>query len=221
MSTEKDKLLGSICSCTVEAVTKLLRLCRCNNDLNSKNAKPESVSSPVFSIEQSLQESPIAPMSSLAVSEPSFLLSESIVIGYGAEPFAQDDTPLEDTKEIFTMMQSNEGMCSSCTSDLRPYNLNATHFHALISSITPSEYEPTNMEGSRSSEYTEESFMDTETEDKNKKKYPITPYPKLYIELTGDLSSPSVFKKLSKLPKSVITMRRGLGEFEKKKNSCS
>ena len=248
---------------------------------------PNDRASVLFSIEPSLQESSIAPMSSLLVSEPS-----SSMIGYGTEEssspdsadlgknlssifisvsandsasvFAQDIsddsssergdeggsgsagalvTPLEhDAKNIVSVMQSNANFSDvtepNCTSELRPYNLNVTHFHednhtsfdlgASVQSITPSEAGTANTgvssvfrvdtniaaDGSPSSSVNSiESIV--------AKKYPVTPYPKLAV-----FSSPTIEakKRTTKLPKSVIAMRRGVvkmrvGHIQKKLDS--
>ncbi len=122
-------------------------------------------------------------------------------------------------------MQSN----NENTSELRPYNLNATHFHehnhtpvgfrvgASIEGITPSESGTANTGGSSifkvdtniTSDVSPSSTDSTESieVEADKKKYPVTPYPKF-----AAFSSPTVQvkKRATKLPKSVITMRRGL-----------
>eukprot|EP00984_Skeletonema_dohrnii_P002605 scaffold912_cov121-Skeletonema_dohrnii-CCMP3373.AAC.6 len=272
--------IRSICSCTFKAISKIFGLSRaCNNKKarsDDQMQMPNDRASVLFSIEPSLQESSIAPMSSLLVSEPS-----SSMIGYGTEEssspdsvdlgkifmsandsasvFAQDIsddnssergdesgsagalvTPLEhDSKNIVSIMQSNANFSDvtgpNCTSELRPYNLNVTHFHedshtsfdlaASVQSITPSEAGTANTgissvfkvdtniaaDGSPSSSVNSiESIV--------AKKYPVTPYPKLAV-----FSSPTIEakKRTTKLPKSVIAMRRGVvkmrvGHIQKK-----
>eukprot|EP00985_Skeletonema_marinoi_P017026 scaffold9252_cov160-Skeletonema_marinoi.AAC.17 len=275
-------VLRSICSCTFKAISKIFGLSRaCNNKKTRSDDQmqmPNDRASVLFSMEPSLQESSIAPMSSLLVSEPS-----SSMIGYGTEEssspdstdlgiiffsandsasvFAQDIsddsssssrggsgsvsagalvTPLEyDAKNIVSIMQSNANFSDvtgpNCASELRPYNLNVTHFHdhshtsfdlgASVQSITPSEAGTANTgvssvfrvdtniaaDGSPSSSVNNiESIV--------AKKYPVTPYPKL-----AAFSSPTIEakKRTTKLPKSVIAMRRGVvkmrvGHIQKK-----
>jgi hypothetical protein len=151
--------------------------------------------------------------------------------------------PLESdaAKGIFSIMQSEDDSLS-----IRPFNMNATHFHenrnsqgtlglgASVKSITPSASESDStayMGGlSRSNVTTtisaDASSSSTDNESIEKKKYPVTPYPKLTA-----FSSPTTVKKLSKVPQSVLVMRRGLvktrvGNIQKKidrqeKETCS
>ncbi len=144
-------------------------------------------------------------------------------------------TPVEDDmNNIVRIMQSNGE--NEHNSELRPYNLNTTHFHehscTPVESITPSsESNIANKGGSPElkdiilSADAAPSGKDHCTKSESiavvveKKKYPVTPYPKFEA-----FSSPTTVhrkKRVTKLPKSVITMRRGLvktrvGHIQKK-----
>ena len=247
------------------------------------NERTSTSVSGVFSFEPSLQESSMAAMSPLFVSEPSresscsLQSSRSIMIGYGTEfsessspdsadlgknlssifnststsdsssVFGQEMsgdnsrnwsnlvTPVEDDmNNIVRIMQSN-GENNEIASQLRPHNLNTTHFHehscTPVESITPSESSVANKGGSSKlnvisgANASRSLGKDQCTESESiavvmeKKKYPVTPYPKFEA-----FSSPTTVhrkKRVTKLPKSVITMRRGLvktrvGNIQKK-----
>lgn len=140
-------------------------------------------------------------------------------------------TPVEDDmNNIVRIMQSygeNENR-----SALRPHNLNTTHFHehscTPVESITPIESSIVNK--GDSPEFKDiisgtDAPAGKDVHDESiavvveKKKYPVTPYPKFEA-----FSSPTTVhrkKRVTKLPKSVITMRRGLvktrvGNIQKK-----
>lgn len=131
-------------------------------------------------------------------------------------------TPLEnDTMEIVAIKDD------SSASAIRPFNLNATHFQestlglgVSVQSITPSEYGGSSRSkvNRNSTIASDASSSSTTATEELKKKYPVTPYPKL----AEAFSSPTYkVKKISKLPRSVITMRRGLvrtrvGHIQKK-----
>ena len=243
------------------------------------NERTSTSVSGVFSFEPSLQESSIAAMSPLFMSEPSressysLQSSKSLMIGYGTEfsetsspdsadlgknllsifnsssdsssVFGQDShgdnsrnwaslvTPVEDDmNNIVRIMQSNDEN-NEIASQLRPHNLNTTHFHehscTPIESITPSESSVANKGDSSKlniiSGADAPAGKDHCTVNESiavvveKKKYPVTPYPKFEA-----FSSPTTVhrkKRVTKLPKSVITMRRGLvktrvGHIQKK-----
>ena len=132
-------------------------------------------------------------------------------------------TPLEDdTKNIVSILQSTD----ENNSELRPYNLNATHFHEhsclSVESITPSEPSTANKGKGGSSMLlkTDASPDSTESIVADKKKYPVTPYPK-FEAFSSPTATVQMKKRVTKLPKSVITMRRGLvktrvGHIQKK-----
>jgi len=203
-----NKLIGSICSCPIKAITKLLRLSS-NNDCSKQQQRGGGESivdkgsiSQIFSVDPSLQESSIAPMSSMVLSsEPSFLLSESgSMIGYGTETamtLAQDDdSPHGDKIEEI----------------LRPNNLDLTSFDGGRLGALPMG----NCDDSRVESIVIAAFDDrsssagdgTNGEVIKRKKYPVTPHVKL--SNATDFSSPGVFKKIGQLPNSVLALRRGL-----------
>ena len=212
-SSKGNLLIGSICSCPIKAITKLLRLSS-NNECSNQQRGGESFVdkgsiSQIFSVDPSLQESSIAPMSSMVLSsEPSFLLSESdSMIGYGTETamtLAQDDDSPRDDK---ISKGSDEEM-------LRPNNLDLTSFDGqgrlgalpmgncddsrVVESIVIATFDD------RSSSADD----DTNGEAIKRKKYPVTPHVKL--SNATDFSSPGVFKKIGQLPNSVLALRRGL-----------
>ncbi|KAL7440457.1 hypothetical protein ACHAXM_007263 [Skeletonema potamos] len=225
----------SICSCTFKAFTQLFRLSKEKEGLqlhyNDPTISNNENASPVFSIEPSLQESPIAPMSSLFVSssEPSsVLLSESSIIGgYTSHSLSPDSSDLGEKtfSSIFTAASDSVGTRDNSEGPLvivtptRLFNLNATHFHenrashshstlelgASAKSITPSDYVSTAYKDDSSISNVNTAVAADDSSSIEKKKYPVTPYPKFTA-----FSSPTTVKKLSKVPISVLAMRRGL-----------
>jgi hypothetical protein len=271
--------LHRVCSC-ISKIFGLSQECKGNESNNDLLPDNERTVSGVFSFEPSLQESSMAAMSPLFMSEPSressysLQSSKSLMIGYGTEfsetsspdsadlgknlssifnsssdsssVFGQERsadnsrnwsnlvTPVEDDmNNIVRIMQSNDEN-NEIASQLRPHNLNTTHFHehscTPVESITPSESSVAN-KGDSSKLNNSISSADAAPSGKDctakelivvvveKKKYPVTPYPKFEA-----FSSPTTVhrkKRVTKLPKSVITMRRGLvktrvGHIQKK-----
>ena len=204
-------LIGSICSCPIKAITKLLRLSSNNECSKQQRGGGESIvdkGSIIFSIDPSLQESSIAPMSSMVLSsEPSFLLSESdSMIGYGTETamtLAQDDDSPRDDK---ISKGSNEEL-------LLPNNLDLTSFdgQGRLGALPMGNCDDSRVESIVIATFDERSSSvddDTNGEAMKRKKYPVTPHVKL--SNAKDFSSPGVFKKIGQLPNSVLALRRGL-----------
>lgn len=213
-SGKGNLLIGSICSCPIKAITKLLRLSSNNECSKQQRGGGESIVdkgsiSQIFSVDPSLQESSIAPMSSMVLSsEPSFLLSESdSMIGYGTETamtLAQDDDSPRDDK---ISKGSDEEM-------LRPNNLDLTSFdgQGRLGALPMGNCDDSRVESIVIATFDDRSSSaDDDTNGEapiKRKKYPVTPHVKL--SNVTDFSSPGVFKKIGQLPNSVLALRRGL-----------